>query len=108
MYRFIKLLFVLALIGGAIYGTSYVGARATSGKFLGPRPPDLGARKVQFAFEGVKNLPGNPRVWIVSYGPTEIAGASTIRFYISPGGELLRTYPPDLEERLKPYQQQFP
>ena len=108
MSRFIKRLFVLALIGGAIYGTSYVGARATSGKFLGPRPPDLGTRKVQFAFGGVHNLPGRPRVWIVSYGPTEIAGATTIRFYISPTGELLRTYPEDLEERLKPYARQFP
>jgi hypothetical protein len=107
MYRLVKLLAMVALIAGAVYGSSYVGARTTAAKFLGPRAPNLGARTVQFAFDGVQQLPGHPRAWVVSYGPTSIPGAGTIRFYISPVGKILRVYPPDLEQRLEPYQIQF-
>ncbi len=100
MGRFVKWLFVLGLVLGALYLTSYVGARATVGKLLGPDAPNMGERTIQFAFKGTEDLPGSPRVWVFTYRPTAIPGAREVRIYVSPRGTLLETRPRDLGERL--------
>jgi hypothetical protein len=108
MKRLITWVFVLALLAGALYGASYVGARARAGMLLGNKLPSLGTRQIAFAFDGAKDLAGHPRAWVISYGPTEIVGARQIKIFVSPTGTLLATLPRDLETRLKPYQDPTP
>jgi len=40
-------------------------------------------------------------VWRFAFGPTRIPGAPTVRIYISPLGQLVKTEPADLAERVK-------
>lgn len=106
--RLLKWIFVLALVAGALSGASYVGARARAGMLLGNKLPSLGTREIVFRYKGVKELAGNPRAWVISYGPTQINGARQITIYVSPTGTVLATMPHDLEAKLRPYQDPVP
>lgn len=108
MKRLLKWALVLALVAGALYGASYVGARARAGMLLGNKLPSLGKREIVFQYRGVRELAGHPRAWVISYGPTQINGARQITIYVSPTGTLLATMPRDLEAKLRPYQDPAP
>ena len=97
----IKLVVVLAFVGGLALGASYLGARATSGKLLGPKPPNLGVRTARFAYKGVPTLPGNPKVWEFTYNGTAVPGARKMVIYISPTGKLIATIPRDIDLRIQ-------
>ncbi|MDH5199237.1 MAG: hypothetical protein OEY20_18520, partial [Gemmatimonadota bacterium] len=76
MGKIFKLLVVLTAVGGLLSVASYGGARATAGKITGSKPP-LSQRTIHFQgwrppFEGVADLPGTPRAWVIHYERTEL------------------------------------
>jgi hypothetical protein len=99
MGRILRWLLVAALACGAFAVYSYLGARITAGKVVGPNPP-LSGRTVTFHFDGVPELPGRPRAWVVSYRGSALPGVSGVRIYVSPTGQLLAMRPSDLDTRL--------
>lgn len=106
MARVIKLLVFLAVAGGLATAGSYLGARATAGKVVGTNPP-LSSRSITLVgwrppgFDGVADLPGNPRAWVIQYDRTELPGIRRATIYVSPTGQLIATRPRDLEARLE-------
>ena len=97
--RIFKLLLVFGVIGATLVGISWIGARATAGNFLGLNPP-LSDRTMEFAFDGVPGIRGNPRAWVIAYASSTLPGVKTVEIVVSPTGRLLGTSPADLDLRL--------
>lgn len=96
-----RALFLLLVIGAALGGASYAGARFTAGKMIGPDPTPLGPLTTRFAFTGVPNLPSKPRGWILAYPQATEFGKGGVEIYVSVTGDLLGTKPRDLASRLE-------
>ena len=96
-----RALFLLLVIGAALGGASYAGARFTAGKLVGPGPSPLGALTSRFAFEGVPGLPSKPRAWVLAYPNATGFGRGGAEIYVSVTGDLLGTRPKDLGARLE-------
>jgi hypothetical protein len=96
-----RALFLLLVIGTALGGASYAGARFTAGKLVGPRPTTLGPLTTRFAFAGVPNLPAKPRAWVLAYPNASGFGRGGAEIYVSLTGDLLGTRPKDLGARLE-------
>jgi hypothetical protein len=103
MRRILGWLFLLALVAGALAVVSYAGARATAGKLLGSNPP-VSDRSIVFAYEGVPELPGKPRAWVIKYGRTQLPGVPRVAIYVSMTGKLITTRPADLDQRLEAWE----
>ena len=101
MGRLIKLVFVLAFVGCLIFAGSYLGARATVGKFVGFPEPEMGDLAVRFVYQGVASLPGHPRVWEFRYSRVQANGYRPATIYVSPKGQIVGTVPKDLARRLE-------
>ena len=93
-------LFLLLVIGAALGGASYAGARFTAGKLVGPGPNSLGPAATRFAYDGISALPTKPRAWVVAYPEAGGFGRGGPEIYVSVTGNLLGTRPADLGERL--------
>ena len=106
MGRLLKLLFLAALAAAGFGTYSYLGARTTAGKLVGPKPP-LGERAIEFRFDGVEELPDRPRAWVVTYARSSLPGVRTVRIYVSPTGALLGTRPVDLDNRLEAWEKAY-
>ena len=105
----LKLFLFLLVIGGGLVGGSYAGARFTAGKVVGPQPPaEIGKVQTRFAYDGIDNLPGKPRAWVVTYGPTRIPGVRRIEIYVSVTGQLLGTQPKGVDALIAPFRPQEP
>jgi hypothetical protein len=89
--------FAAALLAGA----SFAGAYTAVGTLLGSPPPEMGTQTTTFLWEGMPNAPGNPRVWLFTFGPTRIPGAPKVRIYVTPLGRVVEMDPADLEARVK-------
>ncbi|HEY8196641.1 MAG TPA: hypothetical protein VIG04_06665 [Gemmatimonadales bacterium] len=96
-----RALFLLLVIGTALGGASYAGARFTAGKLVGPAPNPLGPPTSRFAFAGVPSLPSKPRAWVISYPNATAFGRGGAEIYVSVTGDLLGTRPRDLAARLE-------
>jgi hypothetical protein len=96
----VRAFFLLLVIGAALIGASYGGARLTAGKVVGPNP-GLGPVTTRFAFEGVAVLPDRPRGWILAYPEAQEFGREGAEIYVSVTGDLLGTWPEDLAERME-------
>ena len=96
-----RALFLLLVIGTALAGASYAGARFTAGKFVGPNPPGLGPLTARFAFTGIPNLPAKPRAWVMAYPNASGFGRGGAEIYVSVTGNLLGTRPKDLGARVE-------
>ena len=96
MKRFIRLIFVLAAIGVALAGMSYAGAGIRAGTVLGSKAP-VGDREIKFDYEGVRDLPGRPKAWVVTYRSSQLPGAPIVQIFVSPTGRVIATRPPDLD-----------
>ena len=96
-----RALFLLIVIGTALAGASYAGARFTAGKVVGPPPTTLGPAATRFAFTGIPNLPAKPRAWIVAYPNASGFGRGGAEIYVSVTGDLLGTRPKDLGAQLE-------
>jgi hypothetical protein len=94
-------LFLVLVIGAALVGASYAGARFTAGKLIGPGLNNLGPVTTRFAYAGVPNLPNKPRAWVLSYPDANGFGRGGAEIYVSLTGDLLGTRPADLSERLE-------
>lgn len=94
-------IFLLLVIGAALGGASYAGARFTAGKLVGPGPNTLGPLTTRFAYAGIPNLPTKPRAWVLSYPEAGNLGRGGAEIYVSVTGDLLGTRPADLAERLE-------
>ncbi len=99
MKRLIKLIFALAAIGAALIGMSYAGAGIRAGTVVGSKAP-VGNRQIKFDYEGVRDLPGRPKAWVVTYRSSQLPGAPTVQIFVSPLGRVLATRPPDLDRRV--------
>ena len=98
-------LFWLTLMAGfgvaLLLGASWAVAYNTVANLLGAPPPVMGKQSTALLWQGAPELPGHPRVWRFAFGPTLIAGAPTVRIYVTPLGHLVETEPADLEARVK-------
>ena len=103
MRRLFQLLLVATFVGTLLLGASWAAAYFAVGTLLGAPPPQMGTQHTHLALEGVRGIRGHPRAWVFSYGPTLIPGAPDVRIYVTPTGELLRTEPLDLADRLKAF-----
>jgi hypothetical protein len=99
MRRAFNWLLLLLFVCGLLAAVSYAGARATAGKVVGDKPPLL-ERSVALAYQGVEDLPGKPRVWVIRYERTRLPGVRRAFIYVSLTGKLIATRPVDLDQRL--------
>lgn len=99
MGRFVKWLLLLVAAAAAFVVYSYLGARFTAGRVVGSNPP-FSDRTIAFAFEGVPELPGRPRAWVIAYRRSRLPGVRQVQIYVSPAGRLIDTRPRDLDIRL--------
>ena len=95
MKRLIKLIFVLALVGASLAGMSYAGAGIKAGTFLGSKAP-VGDREIKFHNDGVEDLPGRPKAWVVTYRSSQLPGTPFVQIFVSPTGRVIATRPPNL------------
>jgi hypothetical protein len=100
MARLFWLMVGAAFIAALLAGASFAGAYTAVGSLLGSPPPEMGRQSTTFLWEGTPQIPGSPRVWLFTFGPTRIPGAPTVRIYVSPLGRVVRTEPADLEARV--------
>jgi hypothetical protein len=103
MARVLWLLFMLGLVATLLAGASWAAAYYRVGTLLGAPPPQMGTQHTSFLWGGLPNVRGHPRVWRFAFAPTQIPGAPSVRFYISPTGRLVQTEPTDLPARLKDF-----
>jgi len=103
MKRLIKLIFVLALVGAAFAGMSYAGAGIKAASFVGSKAP-VGDRQIKFDYEGVRDLPGRPKAWVVTYRSSRLPGAPTVQIIVSPTGRVIATRPPDLDRLVEAWE----
>ena len=103
MKKLIKLIFALALVGAALAGISYAGAGIRAASFVGSNAP-LGNRQIKFHYEGVRDLPGRPKAWVVTYRSSQLPGALTVRIVVSPTGRLLATRPTNLDRLVEDWE----
>ena len=96
-----RALFLLLVIGTALGGASYAGARFTAGRVVGPTPTTLGPAATRFAFTGIPNLSAKPRAWVVAYPNASGFGRGGAEIYVSITGDLLGTRPKDLGAQLE-------
>jgi hypothetical protein len=96
-----KAFFLLLVIGAALVGASYAGARFTAGKVVGPGPTSLGPATTRFAYMGIPNLRAKPRAWVVAYPNASEFGRGGAEIYVSVTGDLLGTRPRDLAARIE-------
>ena len=99
MKWFLGLLLLAGLAAAGSYGVAYL----AQGKIVGAQPLDLGEQQTRFATEGIAALPGAPKVWVFSYGPTKIPGMKQVEIYISPLGSVVGTKPADFATKLQAY-----
>lgn len=109
MGKIFKFLLVAVAACGLLTVASYGGARATAGKVTGNKPP-LSGRTIYFQgwrppFEGVADLPGKPRAWVIQYDRTQLPGVRRATIYVSPTGTLITTRPRDLDLRIEAWEQ---
>jgi len=111
MAKLFKLLLLLVAVGGLLTFASYMGARFTAGRVLGPKPPVSNVdRTIHFQgwrppeFTGVADLPGKPRAWVIDFSRTQLPGVRRITIYVSPTGTLIATRPRNLEDRIDAWQ----
>ncbi len=103
MKRLIKLILVLAVIGAALASMSYAGAGIKAASFVGSKAP-LGNRQIKFNYEGVRDLPGRPKAWVVTYRSSRLPGAPLVQIFVSPTGRVIATRPPDLARRVEAWE----
>lgn len=100
MTRLLWYLLIVAFVGAILIGGSYAAAYSTVGTLLGAPPPKMGKRSTELLWKGAPELPGQPRAWRFTFGPTVIPGAQSVRIWVDPMGRLLQVEPLDLRGRL--------
>ena len=99
---FFKLVMVAAACGVVVLVSWALAYNAVSG-VLGAPPPDMGNTATVLLWKG-SQLPGHPRAWRFTFGPTRVPNTPTARIYVGLFGGVLRTEPEDLPARIKAMQ----
>ena len=109
MARLFWWVLILAFVAALLTGASWAAAYTSVGKLLGAPPPLMGTQSTSIQwrglsqFRGLSQLRERPPVWRFAFAPTAIPGASRVRIYVSPLGQILSTEPADLPARLKEF-----
>lgn len=102
MSRVISWLFAIAFILGLLAAASFVTAHYRARELLGNNAPVRGP-ETTFAWDGVPDVRGRPRAWVLTYRQIRLAGVPRVRIVISPTGRVLSVTPPDLSGRIDVY-----
>lgn len=100
MLRLFWILLIVALVVAILTGVSWAVAYESVGTLLGSPPPIMGTQRTTIEWPGLARLATDPPEWHFAFAPTVIPGAEEVDIYVGPTGEILRTEPEDLEERL--------
>lgn len=100
MLRVLWYLLIAAFIGGLLTAASYAASYSTVGNLLGAPPPKMGKQTVDLLWKGAPDVPGHPRLWRFTFGPTLIPGATSVTIWVDPLGHLVQVQPVDLKARL--------
>jgi hypothetical protein len=100
MARLFWLLLILAFVGALALGASWAAAYSSVGTVLGAPPPRMGKQTTVFLWRELPKLHKQPAVWRFAFSPTAIPGATTVRIYVGPWGQVIATEPRDLSDRL--------
>lgn len=100
MMRLFWILVVVAVVAALLTATSWAFAYSSVGTLLGAPPPIMGTQHTSIEWHGLSRVRSDPPLWRFAFGPTVIPGAEAVRIYVNPWGEVVRTEPEDLEERL--------
>ena len=96
---FFKLVMVAVACGVAVLVSWGLASNSVAG-VLGDPPPDMGNTATALLWKG-SQLPGHPRAWRFTFGPTRVPNTPTARIYVGLLGGVLRIEPDDLPARLK-------
>jgi len=100
MARLLWYVVIAAFVGALLTGASYAAAYSAVGTVLGAPPPKMGKQTVDLLWKGAPDVPGHPRAWRFTFGPTLIPGARDVRIWVDPMGKVLQTEPANLPARL--------
>jgi hypothetical protein len=103
MARLFWLTLMAACLAALLAGVSWAFAYTAVGSLLGSPPPEMGNQSTTFFWKGAPNVPGNPRVWSFTFGPTMIPGAPNVRIYVTPLGQVVQTEPANLAALLNAF-----
>jgi hypothetical protein len=102
MARLFWLILMLAFAGALVAGVSWAIAYNSVGTVLGAPPPQMGTQTTTFLWRAPGQQHRRP-VWSFAFGPTLIPGAARVRILVTPTGEVVRTEPADLADRLRAF-----
>lgn len=102
MQRLISWLIRIAGVVVLFAGASYAGAQFKTRQLVGPRAP-VREPATTLAWQGVQDLPGKPRAWVITYSQIRLPGVRRVRIVVSLTGRILAVAPPDLQDRLEEY-----
>jgi len=105
MKQFLIVIVILAVIAAAGTAASYAVSAGAVAEFVGGERAEevLGHREVRFAFSGISQIPDSPRAWVFHYPSTDLVRLLDVTIYVTPKGQILRTDPHNLEQRLLGY-----
>ena len=105
MARLFWFLLIAAFVVMLVMGVSWAVAYNSVGTLLGSPPPEMGTQSTSIQWHGLAELREHPPVWRFAFEPTRIPGATTVRIYVNPWGEVVQTEPADLDEKLQAFRQ---
>ena len=100
MARLFWLIVVVAFFGTLALGASWAAAYFSVGTILGAPPPRMGTQTTTVLWRDLPKFRQHLALWRFAYYPTVIPGATTVRIYVGPWGQVVSTEPRDLEDRL--------
>jgi hypothetical protein len=100
MARLFWLLLIAAFAAMLVGAASWAVAYNSVGALLGAPPPQMGTQSTSIQWHGLSHLRDDPPVWRFAFAPTVIPGASAVRIYVNPWGQVVSTEPADLEARI--------
>jgi hypothetical protein len=110
MKQFLIVIAIVVAIVAALTGASLAVSSGAVAEFVGSEKAEavLGNREVRFAFSGVAGLPDSPRAWVFHYPSTDLVRLLEVTIYVTPKGQIIRTDPHNLEQRLLSYRDPDP
>jgi hypothetical protein len=100
MARLFWLLLVVAFVGSLVLGASWAAAYSSVGTVLGAPPPRMGKQTTTLLWRDLPKLREQKVLWRFAFYPTAIPGASSVRIYVGPWGQVVATDPRDLSDKL--------
>jgi len=100
MARLFWLLLILAFVGSLLIGASWAAAYSSVGTVLGAPPPRMGKQTTTLLWRDLPKLRQQKVLWRFAFHPTAIPGATTVRIYVGPWGQVVATDPRDLSDKL--------